>query len=203
MTTGSMRWRSPCPVSGMFQLTLVEHVRLSFGSALASYEGHAEAAARLTRFTSYAKIALLSLSGLTAGLGAIAVGNGYAWQLAFAILAAATFAACAAYVGFNQQPRIYGHRASAARMWVVCEKYRALLAEMHDNAIDLPALQERRNALLHESASVLEDAAPDDRYTYQIAKEALAGPKNSGYPDWFIDRYLPQPLRKEAPAHGQ
>ena len=62
--------------------------------------------------------------------------------------------------------------------------------------------QERRNALLHESATVLEEAAPDDRYSYQIAKEALSGPKNGGYPDWFIDRYLPQPLRKEAPAHG-
>jgi SMODS and SLOG-associating 2TM effector domain family 4 len=186
----------------MFQLTLVEHVRLSFGSALAAHEGHAEAAARLTRWTSYAKIGLLTLSGLTAVIGAVAVGNGYRWQLAFAILATATFAACAAFVGFSQQPLIYGHRMSAARMWVICEKYRALLAEMHENVIDLPTLQERRNALLHESAAVLEEAAPDDRYTYQIAKEALSGPKNGGYPDWFIDRYLPPPLRKEAPASG-
>jgi len=185
----------------MFQLTLVEHVRLSFGSALATYEGHAEAAARLTRLTSYAKIALLSLSGITAVIGAVAVGNGVAWQIAFAILATATFASCAAFIGFNQQPLIYGHRASAARMWVICEKYRALLAEMHENVIDLPALQERRNALLHEAAAVLGEASPDDRYTYQIAKEALSGPKNGGYPDSFIDRYLPQPLRK-APAPG-
>jgi SMODS and SLOG-associating 2TM effector domain family 4 len=186
----------------MFQLTLVEHVRLSFGSALAAYEGHAEAAARLTRMTSYAKIGLLSLSGITAVVGAIAVGNGFGWQIALAILATGTFGCCAAFVGFNQQPLIYGHRASAARMWVICEKYRALLAEMHENVIDLPALQERRNALLHESAAALDEAAPDDRYTYQIAKEALSGPKNGGYPDWFIDRYLPQPLRKQAPAQG-
>jgi conflict system pore-forming effector with SLATT domain len=191
----------PPPIT-MFQLTLVEHVRLSFGGALAAYEGHAEAAARLTRLTSYAKIGLLALSGITAVVGAVAVGDGFAWQLALAILATATFASCAAYVGFNQQPLIYGHRLSAARMWVVCEKYRALLAEMHENAIDHATLQERRNALLQESAAVLQEAAPDDRYTYQIAREALAGPKNGGYPDWFIDRYLPPPLRKEAPASG-
>ena len=92
------------------------------------------------------------------------------------------------------------HRISAAKLWVVCEKYRALLAEMQEDAIDLPALQERRNALLNEAATVLEQAAPDDRYTYEIARDALSGPKGKGYPDWLIDRYLPESLRKEPPA---
>jgi hypothetical protein len=184
----------------MFQITLVDHVRLSFGSALAAYEGHSAAAARLTRQNSYAKIALLGLSGLAAVFGAIAVENGFAWQLGSAIFSALVFAACAVYVGLNQQPLIYGHRASASRLWVICEKYRALLSEMHENVIDLPSLHERRDALLKESAAVMENAAPDDRYTYQIAREALSGPKNGGYPDSLIDRYLPTPLRKEAPA---
>jgi hypothetical protein len=183
----------------MFQITIVDQVRLSFGSALAAYEGHAEAAARLTRQNSYAKIALLGLSGLAAVLSAIAVENGYAWQLGSAVFTTIVFGACAVYVGLNQQPLIYGHRASATRLWVICEKYRALLAEMHENVIDLPSLNERRNALLTESAAVMEHAAPDDRYTYQIAKEALSGPRNGGYPDSLIDQYLPPPLRK-APA---
>ena len=186
----------------MFQVNIVDHVRLSFAGTLAAYEAHADAAASMARWNSYAKLVLLSVSGLAAIFGAIATQQGFAWQVATAILCAVTFGTAAAYMSLNQQPLLYGHRVTAAKLWVICEKYRALLAEMHDNAIDLPALQERRNALLHESASVLEDAAPDDRYTYQIAKEALAGPKNSGYPDWFIDRYLPPPLRKEAPAHG-
>ena len=184
----------------MFQITIVDHVRLSFGSALAAYEGHSAAAARLTRQNSYAKIALLGLSGLAAVFGAIAVENGFAWQLGSAIVSALVFGASAAYVGLNQQPLIYGHRVSASRLWVICEKYRALLSEMHENVIDLPSLHERRDALLKESAAVMENAAPDDRYTYQIAREALSGPKNGGYPDSLIDRYLPTPLRKEAPA---
>ena len=135
----------------MFQLTLVEHVRLSFGSALAAYEGHAEAAARLTRFTSYAKIALLALSGVTAGVAAIAVGTGYGWQLAFAILAAATFAACAAYVGFNQQPRIYGHRISAARMWVRSDDRRTMRCSTVSPNSDLRLL---RNSVDDEQHSI-------------------------------------------------
>jgi hypothetical protein len=186
----------------MFQITLVDHVRLSFGSALAAYEGHAEAAARLTRQNSYAKIALLALSGLAAVMAAIAVDSGYGWQLTSAIFTALVFGSCAAYVALNQQPLIYGHRASATRLWVICEKYRALLAEMHENVIDLASLQDRRNALLNETAAVLEHSAPDDRYTYQIAMEALSGPQNGGYPDSLIDKYLPQPLRKEVPASG-
>jgi len=166
----------------VFQITLVDHVRLSFGTALAAYEGHAEAAATLARRSSYARIALLVLAGTAATLGAIGVQGGYALHLSTAILAAATFGACAAYIGWNQQPLIYGHRVSAAKMWVICESYRALLAEMHEEVIEL--------------------AAPDDRYTFEIAKQALSGPQAAGYPDSLIDRYLPPPLRKEASASG-
>ena len=184
----------------MFQITLAEHVRLSFGSALAAYEGHAEAAATLSLRSSYARIALLLLAGVAALVSAIAVTGGYALHLASAILTGAVFAACAAYVGVNQHLLIYGHRVSAAKLWVICEKYRALLAEMHDDLIDLPTLQGRRHELLTEYASVTEQAAPDDRFTYEIAKAALSGPRAGGYPDSLIDRYLPQTLRKQAPA---
>jgi hypothetical protein len=184
----------------MFQITLAEHVRLSFGSALAAYEGHAEAAATLARRSSYARLALLGISGLAAVAGSVAVPGGYGWQLTSAILSVVVFASCAVYVGVNQHLLIYGHRTSAAKLWVICEKYRALLAEMHEEVIDLPALQHRRNALLTEYAEVIELAAPDDRYTYEIAKAALSGPRGDGYPDSLIDRYLPHALRKQAPA---
>jgi hypothetical protein len=186
----------------MFQITLADHVRLSFGSALAAYEGHAEAAAKLSRWNWYAKLALLGLSGGAALVSAIGVQRGYGFQVATTILAALVFASCATYVAVNRQLLVYGHRASAAKLWVICEKYRALLAEMQEDLLDLPSLQNRRNALLSESAAVLEQAAPDDRYTYEIARQALSGPQGRGYPDSLIDRYLPQGLRKEAPAPG-
>lgn len=186
----------------MFQITLVDHVRLSFGTALAAYEGHATAAATLARRSSYARMGLLVLAGVAATFGAIGVQGGYVLHLITAIFTAATFGACAAYIGWNQQPLIYGHRASAAKMWAICESYRALLAEMHEDLIDLPTLQQRRTALLNDSAAVLAQAAPDDRYTYEIARDALSGPRGVGYPDSLIDSYLPTPLRKEASASG-
>jgi hypothetical protein len=183
----------------MFQITVVDHVRLSFASILAAYEGHADAAAKLARWTSYAKRGLIALAGITAAVAAIGVKGGYGWQVATAILAAVLFGGCATFVALDHQPRMYGHRRSTARLWVICEKYRALLAEMHDDLVDLPTLRDRRNALVSEAAAVLEHSAPDDRYTYEIAKAALSGPKGAGYPDWLIDRYLPEALRK-APA---
>ena len=183
----------------MFQISLVDHVRLSFATVLAAYEGHADAAARLAKWNSYAKIALLALSGLAAAAGTIAVQGGANWQRATAVLTALLFGCCAGYVALNHQPLMYGHRISAAKLWIVCEKYRALLGEMHDDLVDLPGLQQRRSELLTEAATVLEQAAPDDRYTYELAREALSGPKGKGYPDWLIDRYLPESLRKEPP----
>ncbi len=193
-----MSWRGPCLASyAMFQVTLVDHVRLSFASVIAAYEAHADAAAKMARWNSYAKLILLSLSGLATIFGAIATQAGFGWQVATAILCAAVFGTSAAYVSLNQQPLMYGHRVSAAKLWVICEKYRALLAEMKEDRIDLPTLQDRRNALVNETASVLEQAAPDDRYTFEIARQALSGPKGAGYPDSLIDRYLPAGLRKE------
>jgi len=180
----------------MFQVNIVDHVRLSFASTLAAYEAHADAAAKMARWNSHAKLVLLSVSGLAAISGAIATQQGFAWQVATAILCACTFGTAAAYVSLNQQPLLYGHRITAAKLWVVCEKYRALLAEMHEGAIDLNGLRDRRTALINEAASILEQAAPDDRYTFEIARESLSGPKGAGYPDWLIDRYLPAGLRK-------
>lgn len=190
---------APVPYA-MFQVPLLDHVRLSFASVLASYEAHAEAAAKMARWSSYSKLGLLAVSGVTTIVATIATQGGFVWQVTTALLASAVFICAAVYVAMNQQPLMYGHRVSAAKLWVICEKYRGLIAELHEGVLDAAMLQERRNALIHETAAVMEQVTPDDRYTYEIAKESLSGPKGAGYPDRVIDRYLPEGLRKEPPA---
>ncbi len=159
--------------SVVFHLDSADYIRLTYQSLQEAYDAHAAAAARLSRFSSYFRIATLSLTGIAAALSAIALSSGRGVQFTAAIVAAGAFATCAAYVGFNQQPRIYGHRASAARIWVIVEKYRALMADLEAGAIDLRALHERRNALLYEASAIFEQAAPDDRFTFDIARRAL------------------------------
>lgn len=157
----------------MFHLESGDYVRLTYESLKQAYDAHADAAARLSRFSSYFRLATLALTGAAAVLSALAMSGGWMMQATAAVIAASAFVACAAYVGYDQQPRIYGHRASAARIWVIVEKYRALIADLDAGTIDVQTLHERRNALLYEASDIFERVAPDDRFTIDIARRAL------------------------------
>ena len=159
----------------MFQLSVVEHVELSLDAMVAAYEGHARAAARLARQWWYARLATLAAAAATVVLAGLAQQQARGFAIATTAVATAALAACAAYVAFDPSPRIYGHRASAARLWLLCENYRMLLAEMHDGVIDLAGVRERRNALAREAAAALEQAPPPDRYSHEIARRSIPG----------------------------
>jgi len=164
----------------MFKVDVAEYVRLSYETLEDACHAHADAAVKLARWSACFRVATLCASGVAAVRAATAATCRPGWPLAAAVAGALAFAMCAAFVGFNQQPRIHGHRACSARLWVVCEKYRLLLAEMHEGLLDLAALRERRNALLHEASAVFEHVAPADRYTFEIARRSLGA--RSGAP---------------------
>ena len=157
----------------MFHLESGDYVRLTYESLKQAYDAHAEAAARLSRFSSYFRLATLAITGGAAVLAAIALSGGWMTQVAAAAMTACAFGTCAAYIGYDQQPRIYGHRASAARIWVIVEKYRALVADLEAGTVDPRVLHERRNAMLYEASEIFERVAPDDRFTFDIARRAL------------------------------
>jgi hypothetical protein len=180
----------------MFQLSLVDHIRLSFGSIVGAYEGHTEAAARLARWAWYAKAGILLLLGLTAGASIAAVMRGGGFIVATAALSAIAFAAGAAVVAIDPETRVYAHRATAAHLWLICEKYRALLTEIHDELIDLATIAQRRDALLKEASELFVQAPPADRATYEIARKALG----AVYSDQQVDQFLPLPLRRAGGA---
>jgi hypothetical protein len=180
----------------MFQLSLVDHIRLSFGSVVGAYQGHTAAALRLARWGWYSKVATLALIGLAAAASILAVRQGGAFQMATAVMTAIAFAGVAVYVAFDPAPRIYGHRACAARLWVLCERYRALLSEVQDDLLDVATVTRRRDELLQEFGALLEQTPPSDRHTYEIAQKALSGPQLGGYSDEELDGFLPASLRR-------
>ena len=180
----------------MFQLSLVDHIRLSFASVAGAYESHAAAASRLARLSWYAKLGLVTLLGVACVLCLVALQHGRGFLIAATVATAAGFVAAAAYVGLDLEPRIYGHRSSAARFWLLTEKYRALLAEVHDQFLDAPAIAARRDALMEEVRACLESAPPADRQTYDIARTALSGKGRRGYSEDDIDALLPASLRR-------
>jgi hypothetical protein len=179
----------------MFQLTVVDHIRLSFGSVVTAYEGHANAAAQLSRRALYTKIVMLSFVAAAAVAVLLAHGHGPRFQLSAGAFSALGFVACALYVALDPEPRIYAHRSTAARLWLLCEKYRALLTEVHDDLLDVPSITKRRDALLQETSLVFEQAPPADRQTYDIVRRTLAG-EPRGVRDEHLDQLLPAALRR-------
>jgi hypothetical protein len=180
----------------MFQLSLVDHIRLSFASVVGAYQGHSEAASRLASWGWYAKLATLAMVGLAAAASLLALRKGGAFLTVAATTATIAFVATAVYVAVDPEPRVYGHRMCAARLWLLCEKYRALLTEIHDELLDVAAITTRRDGLLQEVGAVFEQVSPADRYTYDIAQKALAGAHRGGYSDQDVDRLLPPSLRR-------
>jgi hypothetical protein len=178
----------------MFQLSLVDHIRLSFGTVARSYRAHAHAAERLAARASQLRVAIVILISLAAGASLIALTGSRPFQIAAAALTVVTLLGFAIAASFDFEPRAYAHRACAAQLWLICEKYRALLAEVHDGLIDLPAITKRRDDLMREVHIVYEHALPADRAAYQIAREAL-GASDSAPSDQEIDRFLPASLR--------
>ena len=179
----------------MFQLSLVDHIRLSFGHVVNTYRAHSRVAGRLARRAWQLRLALVTLTAASTASTLLALNGDRRFQLAAAGISAATFALYATSAALDLEARAYAHRSCSARLWALCEKYRALLAEVHDGLIDVHAVTERRDALLREVQGIYEYALPADRDAYQIAGEAVSG-SGGWLSDQALDRFLPPSLRQ-------
>jgi hypothetical protein len=184
------------PEAGMFELSIVDHIRFSFGSLVSACQGHAEAAARLTRWSWYGRAAVLVATGLAAACSLMAALSSGPVVFVAPTVGAIAFAVFAVHLAVDPERRAAGHRATAARLWLCCERCRALLAEIQDHAVDGSAIAARREALLKEVAEIFGQDPPADQATYDIAKTTLAGPRARGYSDQQIDDFLPMSLRR-------
>lgn len=180
----------------MFRLSVVDHVRLSFGHVVQSYTAHARAAERLAGRAWQLKLVILTLLGVAAASTVWAlVGASRSLQIVGAVAAGLAFAAYAIYVALDLEPRVQAHRAWASRLWIVCERYRALLAEIRDGLVDNETLMRRRDALTQQVQAIYEHAPPADREAYAGAAAEVARAEGT-LTDAQIDQFLPASLRK-------
>jgi len=183
----------------VFQLSLVDHIRLSFGAAATSYRAHARAAARLSARGWQTRVVVMVLLGLSTSAALLALTGIRQFQIAAAVLSGLALLGHAIGISLDFEPRASAHRACASRLWQICEKYRSLLAEVHDGLVDIPSVTARRDVLMREVQVVYEHALPADRDAYQIARDAL-GAGESAPSDQEIDKLLPASLRQPARA---
>lgn len=181
----------------MFGLTLVDHLRLTFGHVIYSHRAHARLAARYARWSRWllAGDALLMLSTLVCAVAVLTTG-----ELIYAVIGAAGagVALCAVIVRLvaDFDARSQAHRACSAQLWHVREQYRALLADLRDGELTLEQARQRRDTLMAVLRDVYEKAPPADRAAYEAARRDVPADHDAVLSDEEVDQFLPASLHR-------
>jgi len=143
----------------MFNVTLVDHLHMTFEHVLRSRLTHEQLAARLARRAWLTLLADLALLAVLVAATLASVLTGARWYgIVSAVLASLALAVAIGYAAANFERRIHAHRWCAARLWLFGERYRALLSELHEGVIPVEEARRRRDALMQDVQSVYEQA---------------------------------------------
>ena len=179
----------------MFQLTLLDHLRFTFGHVVYRHKAHAEIArsrAQRSRWVRGTEALLMIGTAFTAVSAAF--GKGQAFSIASAILAGLSLVTLVVHLTFDFDTSARAHATCAARLWQIRERYRALLSDLSDGAIDVEAVRRMRDSLMVELHAIYQDAPPADRAAFQAAGQAAAD--EGTLSDDEIDLFLPRSLQK-------
>jgi len=158
----------------MFSLKIIDHIRLDSERVGQNYTAHAAAAERIVRLITIFRIGLVVLLALAASAEIANVtfprGLSPATALAAGIAALAWFSI---YGALGLESRLFAHRLFAHSLWVVAERYRLLLAEVNDNAVDGPTLLARRNELAADLEGIYQFAFGVDHAAYESLRLPL------------------------------
>lgn len=152
----------------MFSLTVLDHVRLDSEHVARNYTVHARAADRLA---TVAFVSRIIMAMLLATAAAAAIGNllytARFYQVAAVAASSVAMAAFALYGVFGVEARVLAHRALAHRLWIVCERYRALISEAGEGVIDRAVLLDRRDQLIEQVHVIYERGFGPDQKAFE------------------------------------
>lgn len=161
----------------MFSLTVTDLARLDFEQAGRNYTTQTRAADRLARLAFAARIVVLVLLG--AALAAATtnlVFEGRPFRIATVAASALTLIAYTLVAGFQFDRRIHGHRVVAHRLWLVTERYRALIAELDEGMVDRTTLLRRRDDLIQQLHAIYDVGLNTDQ---AVAGQTVASQQSS------------------------
>ena len=95
------------------------------------------------------------------------------------------------------------HRQAAADLWLIREKYLALVTDLRVGEESLEKITNRRDALLEDLHGVYSEAPSTTYQAYKKAQEALQQYEEMTFSDAEIDALLPRELRKDANPAGE
>jgi hypothetical protein len=104
------------------------------------------------------------------------------------------------HLTFDLDRTARAHASCATQLWRILERYRAVLSDLTDGAIDVDTARMRRDTLMDELNSIYEHAPPLDHQAYQTAKQAAttggATLTEATLTDEEIDLFLPKSMQK-------
>jgi hypothetical protein len=181
----------------MFQLTLVDHLRLTFGHVIFAHRAHSQLAHRHALWNRWllGAEAILMLGAALASVALVVSGQGW-YGLVTAAAAAAAVGTLIVRLIFDFDRSASAHRACSARLWQIREQYRAIITDIRDQSLTLDAARERRDALMEMLQAVYENAPPADRKVYEAARQALPATDESDLTNEEVNQFLPVSLHK-------
>jgi hypothetical protein len=184
----------------MFELSLVDHLRLTFAHVMHRHRTHARLAqsyAKWSRWLRAAEAVLMMGVGATA-IAAVSSGGRFPYVVASAALAAVALLTLLIHLTFNFDGTSAIHAVCAARLWHIRERYQALLSDLTDGAIDVETARARRDALMTDLHAIYEHGGASEHHAYQEAGRAFTELGQTPVSDEEIDRFLPKALQRHA-----
>jgi hypothetical protein len=176
----------------MFSLSVIEHLRLNFGLVLQNHTAHARAADRLAGTALKLKLAIVGLSALATGSIVLSLfRSAREFQIAAAALAGIALAVQVAAIAYGVEARVYSHRLLAHRLWLMCERYRALLTEILDGLVDNATMLQRREALSEQVHAIYEQGFPVDQKAYESMRQPPFESAGEAITGAQLDQLLP------------
>lgn len=180
----------------MFDLSLVDTLRLGFGQVVYHHKSHSSAAAKLARCGRYFRVTeTLLMMGVVITALAAAFGRGQVFSIVAAVLASLALLTFLIHVTFDFDSSARAHHVCSTRLWHVREQYRALLSDLTDRAIEPELARTRRNALMEEVTAIYDSAPALTRRVFQKSRKESDNAEEVALADEEIDRFLPKSLR--------
>jgi hypothetical protein len=179
----------------MFDLSLVDTLRMSFGQVVHHHKAHTQAARALVRtnraFRAAETVLLMGvlITSVTASAGKV-----FPYTIVSAVLAAFALGLFLVHVMFDFDSTARAHHAFATRLWHIREQYRALLSDINDDALDQDTARSRRNALMNELHAIYQSAPPLGRRIFAASTKNADTAEETALTDAEIDRFLPKSL---------
>lgn len=186
----------------MFDLSLVDTLRLGFGQVVHHHRSHTHAAVTASRWRRRLRAGeTILLTGVAMSAVAAAFGRGQAYSIASAAMAGVALLLFLIHAVFDVDTVARAHQVCSTRLWNMREQYRALLSDLNDGAIGPDAARARRNVLMEELGSIYEAAPPLTRRIFKVSQNE-EGAEELALTDQEIDRFLPQSLHRPRKAAG-